>query len=178
MYISNLVFGLALLGGSPPSAFAQTKRLSPMERGPKEAKKVLRNRVQHKKKAAAKEAEFGNGAQFIKEDNTLPLEEDKGSFLKSDAGSYDYDYDYSGSYDYDYDYSGSYDYDYGGDYNSTDDYGMYDGPHGHGGHHGPPGGNMIPPMEKEETSYVICPLRLLAFFVPYCIRIVIQHSFS
>ena len=174
MYISNLVFGLALLGGSPPSAFAQTKRLSPMERGSKEAKKVRRNRVQHKKKAAAKEAEFGNGAQFIKEDNTLPLKEDKGSFLKSDA---DYDYDYSGSYDYDYDYSGSYDYDYGGDYNKTDDYGMYidDDDYGHNstddyGHNST--------MEEEVNKCVICPLRLLASFVPYYIRIVIQHSFS
>ena len=43
------------------------------------------------------------------------------------------------------------------------------GPSGYGGHkNGPTVDNMIPPIPKEETAYVlIFPLRLLALFVPY-----------
>ena len=150
MNFSSLIFGFAVLGGTAPSAFAQTKRLSP----------VVRER------RGLKDTKFGNTAQFIKEENTLPLKGDKSGFLKSDAGygphgshmsgpdypempmSYDYDYDYppggGGDEPHGYGHHGShmsgphypemsYNYDYDYDYYEPD----------------------TPPMSNEEASYVL-----------------------
>ena len=163
MNFSSLIFGFAVLGGTAPSAFAQTKRLSP----------VVRER------RGLKDTKFGNTAQFIKEENTLPLKGDKSGFLKSDAGygphgshmsgphypemSYDFDYDYppggGGDEPHGYGPHGShmsgphypemsydYDYDYGHHYYGPDGY----EPHGHGSPHG------VEPMSHEEARYVFC----------------------
>ena len=171
MHFSSLIFSLAVLGGSAPSAFAQTKRLPPVireRRGPKaKVSGTIRNsRTNLKKKAPpAKQAEFGNTAQFIKEENTLPLKEDKGGFLKSDA-----DYDYRGPDGYEphgYGPHGShmsgpaYDYD---DYYGPDGYGPH-GSHMSGPHYPEMSYNYdydydyyepdTPPMSNEEASYVL-----------------------
>eukprot|EP00956_Cyclotella_meneghiniana_P038868 scaffold161330_cov67-Cyclotella_meneghiniana.AAC.1 len=157
MHFSSLIFSLAVFGGSTPSAFAQTKRLAPVvreRRGPKaKLSGTIRSgsRTHHKKKALPeKQAEFGNTAQFIKEENTLPLKEDKGGFLKSDAG-YDYGMDGYGHAGYEPYYDDDYFDDYG--MGRMGDYGHAGyGPHGshmsgpHGGHmSGPPGSHMSGP---------------------------------